>query len=1023
LRRLKLLLVVLTVLSVSLLLSGIAAASEISLAKNVDPLTPNVYRLGDTIHYVLTVGNPAHNAATNTLDTIIDILPDGSPETIATGVVQGPGDSNTYDLYYVVDEADLQWISGAWRVVNRLEVDGTDSLNDIIDATTSKSSVVIRPSIDLEKNVNAEDADDPTGPFVLVGDTVTFTFIVENTGDCTLTNISVDDDILGHIGTVASLAAGGTATLTATAPAEAGQYENVGTVTGTPPVGPDVNDTDPGHYFGADPDIDLEKLVDGEDADVPTGPIVEAGSTVTFTFIVQNIGNVPLTNVSVDDDMLGHIGDVSFLDVGETATFTATATAVEGQYENMGTATGTPPVGPDVTDEDPGHYFGEAPDIDLEKLVNGDDADDPTGPYVLVGDTVTFTFIVENTGNVPLTNVSVDDDILGHIGTISFLDVGEIQTLTATAPATAGQYENMGTATGTPPAGPPVSDNDPGHYFGADPDIDLEKYVNAEDADDPTGPYVLVGDTVTFTFIIENTGNVPLTNVSVDDDILGHIGDVAFLDVGGTETFTATAPATAGQYENLGTVTGTPPVGPDVTDEDPGHYFGADPAIDLEKLVNGDDADNPTGPVVLAGSTVTFTFIVENTGNVPLTDVSVDDDVLGHIGDVAFLDVGEIATLTTTATATAGQYENMGTVTGTPPVGPDVTDEDPGHYFGADPSIDLEKLVNGDDADDPTGPMVLVGDTVTFTFIVENTGNVPLFDVSVDDDILGHIGDVALLDIGETATLTTTALATAGQYENMGTATGTPPVGPDVTDEDPGHYFGADPSIDLEKLVNGDDADTPTGPSVSVGSTVTFTFVVTNTGNVTLTNISVDDSVLGHIGDIASLDAGESATLTATAAAIEGQYENMGTATGTPPVGPDVTDEDPGYYIGTARYEGFTPGFWKNHPRAWVGFGTSNLVGNVFDIPSELSDLADDTLMQALNYGGGRDIIGAARNLLRTAVAAILNAAHPNVTYPMSLGDIIDDVNEALASLNRTTMGRLQAILDAYNNLEGDITK
>ncbi|HOS50859.1 MAG TPA: hypothetical protein PLI10_05520, partial [Bacillota bacterium] len=74
-RRLKLLLVVLTVLSVSLLLSGIAAASEISLAKNVDPLTPNVYRLGDTIHYVLTVGNPAHNAATNTLDTIIDILP------------------------------------------------------------------------------------------------------------------------------------------------------------------------------------------------------------------------------------------------------------------------------------------------------------------------------------------------------------------------------------------------------------------------------------------------------------------------------------------------------------------------------------------------------------------------------------------------------------------------------------------------------------------------------------------------------------------------------------------------------------------------------------------------------------------------------------------------------------------------------------------------------------------------------------------------------------------------------------
>ena len=33
----------------------------------------------------------------------------------------------------------------------------------------------------------------------------------------------------------------------------------------------------------------------------------------------------------------------------------------------------------------------------------------------------------------------------------------------------------------------------------------------------------------------------------------------------------------------------------------------------------------------------------------------------------------------------------------------------------------------------------------------------------------------------------------------------------------------APPDIDLEKLVNNVDADTPTGPLVAVGSTVTFT--------------------------------------------------------------------------------------------------------------------------------------------------------------------------------------------------------
>ncbi|HPM64554.1 MAG TPA: hypothetical protein PLM88_08540, partial [Bacillota bacterium] len=232
-RRPRSLIILFITMAMLIFMTTSSLASEISLAKNVDPLTPNTYRVGDTIHYVLTVGNPAGNTETNTLDTIIDILPDGSEETIATDVVQEPGESNTYDLYYVVDEADLQWISGAWRVVNRLEVHGTDSSEDTIDATTSKSSVVIRPSIEIEKYVNGEEADDAPGPSVLVGDDVVFEFLVTNTGDCTLTNVSVDDDILGHIGTIASLAPDASQTLSKTVPAAMGPHANIATATGT----------------------------------------------------------------------------------------------------------------------------------------------------------------------------------------------------------------------------------------------------------------------------------------------------------------------------------------------------------------------------------------------------------------------------------------------------------------------------------------------------------------------------------------------------------------------------------------------------------------------------------------------------------------------------------------------------------------------------------------------------------------------------------------------------------------------
>ena len=45
----------------------------------------------------------------------------------------------------------------------------------------------------------------------------------------------------------------------------------------------------------------------------------------------------------------------------------------------------------------------------------------------------------------------------------------------------------MGTATGTPPVGDPVSDSDPSHYFGTVAGLDIEKSTNGEDADDPPG--------------------------------------------------------------------------------------------------------------------------------------------------------------------------------------------------------------------------------------------------------------------------------------------------------------------------------------------------------------------------------------------------------------------------------------------------------------------------------------------------------------------------------------------------------
>lgn len=118
-------------------------------------------------------------------------------------------------------------------------------------------------------------------------------------------------------------------------------------------------------------------------------------------------------------------------------------------------------------------------------------------------------------------------------------------------------------------------------------------------------------------------------------------------------------------------------------------------------------------------------------------------------------------------------------------------------------------------------------------------------------------------------------------------------------------------------------------------------------------------------------------------------------------------------------FEGETPGFWKNHLDAWgpTGYSTDDLVGDYFIIPSALSELADDTLLQALKYHGGKGAIGAARILLRAAVAGLLNSAHPDVNYLYSYSGLQYLVNYPLSILDADMMILREALIDAQNNL------
>ena len=138
-------------------------------------------------------------------------------------------------------------------------------------------------------------------------------------------------------------------------------------------------------------------------------------------------------------------------------------------------------------------------------------------------------------------------------------------------------------------------------------------------------------------------------------------------------------------------------------------------------------------------------------------------------------------------------------------------------------------------------------------------------------------GPIASLAPGATDSTTFTATLTidqadvdAGMVENQATAEGTPPSGPPVTDmsdeslpteDDPTVTpLGQNPSIALIKVgtLNGTGA---------VNDTIDYAFTVTNTGDVTLTGVTVTDPLVTVMGGpIASLAPGatDSTTFTAT---------------------------------------------------------------------------------------------------------------------------------------------------------------
>lgn len=163
------------------------------------------------------------------------------------------------------------------------------------------------------------------------------------------------------------------------------------------------------------------------------------------------------------------------------------------------------------------------------------------------------------------------------------------------------------------------------------------------------------------------------------------------------------------------------------------------------------DADEAPGPYGLAGDEVHLKLVVANTGYLPLEriDLITEYDLSRCIYLVPLMPGASFECIIGPLDAPPGQQTNTATAQGTSGLWT-VEDSDVVNYFGAIPTLDMEKHVSVDgqetwhDADEPPGPFTSPGREIYYKYGGQNMGNVPLYGLKIIDEGVSY-GDIGVV--------------------------------------------------------------------------------------------------------------------------------------------------------------------------------------------------------------------------------------------------------------------------------------
>jgi gliding motility-associated-like protein/uncharacterized repeat protein (TIGR01451 family) len=793
----------------------------------------------------------------------------GFEETIA---LLSPRDLRNFSTSYYTTQADLE----AGGITNTVTAAGLDPENDEVSAddtasVTAASAPQMEPQLEVIKTASPVTYSTP-------GDVISFSIVVRNTGNVTLTDISVEDPLIGLSQIITTLDPESQREFTGNYPVTQadlnnGSITNTATASGTDAGNNQVDAEDSETVTAvADPELSVTKSAS-------TATFSSVGERITYTITVENTGNVTITNIAVDDPLGGLSENIPSLTPGAVDEYTALydvtqADLNKGNIINTVTVSGTDTENNPVTDDATVTVNAVfEPGLNVTNTASA-------ATFSSVGETITYTISVENTGNVTITNIAVSDLLTGLNENIVSLAPGADEDYTALyvvkqADLNNGTIVNTVTASGKDPENNTISETGTATVTAAlNPELTLTKTASSE-------VFSSVGEVITYTIAVENTGNVTLTGITVSDPLTGMNRTIASMAPGVKQEYTENyivkqADLNQGSIVNKATASGSDPENNTVTDDDEVTVNASlTPGLSLTKSASPSTFSS-------VGEDITYTIVVENTGNVTLTGITVIDPLTGMNNTIASLAPGEEQDYTevykvTQADLNTGSIVNTATASGKDPENNTVTDDD-------EVTINAS-LTTGLSLTKSASPETFssVGEVITYSIVVENTGNVTISTITVSDPLTGMNRNIASLAPGNKADFTETYNITqadinSGSVTNTATASGQDPGGQTVNTTGSATVTAVlNQSLSISKNASSESFS-------SAGDIITYTISVENTGNITLSNITVTDPLTAMNQTIATLAPGNvrifNQTYTVTQADVnEGSITNTATAT------------------------------------------------------------------------------------------------------------------------------------------------